>query len=164
MFNVIRHIKNYEGDLIRNGSNIDFYRFADEREWRHVPPLTTKLFPVEPENRIDTKEKKKALAEFALPYALPYAVEDISYIIVPTEKNIRPIKQLIQDCFSEDDAQIEHLLTNSDSRADFRRSIGSRDRNDGSVLPPAAYYELPSRPAGNSGCNTVNCKSAGKIA
>jgi hypothetical protein len=111
IFNVIRHIKNYEGDLVRNGANIGFYRFADEREWRYVPSLLSKIIPVEPENRIDTKEKKKALAEFALPHALSYAVEDISYIIVPAEKNIRPIKQLIQNCFHEDEAKMEHLLT-----------------------------------------------------
>lgn len=110
IFNVIRHIKNYEGDLVRNGTNIGFYRFADEREWRYVPSQQTKLFPVEPENRIDTKEKKKVLAESALPHALSYPVEDISYIIVPAEKNIQPIKRLIQDCFRDDEANMEHLL------------------------------------------------------
>jgi hypothetical protein len=111
IFNVIRHIKNYEGDLIRNSRNIGFYRFADEREWRHVPSLQSTLFPVEPEVRINTTEKKKALAELVLPLALSYAAEDISYIIVPAEKNIQPIKRLIQNRFREDEAKMEHLLT-----------------------------------------------------
>lgn len=111
IFNVIRHIKNYEGELFRNNTNKGFYRFADEREWRHVPPLQSILFPVEPEIRIDTAEKKKALVENALPLALSYEVEDISYIIVPAEKNIQPIKRLIQNCFCENEAKMEHLLT-----------------------------------------------------
>lgn len=110
IFNVIRHIKNYEGELIRNNKNMGSYRFADEREWRYVPSLNSNSFPVQPENRIDTREKKKALAELALPLALPYAAKDIAYIIVPAEKNIQPIKRLIHNCFEDDAATMEHLL------------------------------------------------------
>jgi hypothetical protein len=110
IFNVIRHIKNYEGELIRNNKNMGSYRFADEREWRYVPSLNSISFPVQPETRIDTREKKKALAELALPLALPYAAKDIAYIIVPAEKNIQPIKRLIHNCFGDDAATMEHLL------------------------------------------------------
>jgi hypothetical protein len=38
---VLRYIKNYEGDLDRKGSLRKDYRFSDEREWRYVPPFNT---------------------------------------------------------------------------------------------------------------------------
>lgn len=111
IFNVLRHIKNYEGALIRNDINIGFYRFADEREWRHALPFNSGLFPVEPLHRVDTKEKKHSLAEHALPHALNYSPDDIAYIIVPSERNIRPIKRHIETCFRDNETAMEHLLT-----------------------------------------------------
>lgn len=42
IMNTYRYIKNYEGELKRNGSIIDNnYRFADEREWRYVPSINS---------------------------------------------------------------------------------------------------------------------------
>ena len=38
--NTLRYIKNYKGDLIRRGkSTKPNYVFANEKEWRYVPPI-----------------------------------------------------------------------------------------------------------------------------
>jgi len=35
---ILRYIKNYQGDLERKGTIFPDYRYSDEREWRYVPP------------------------------------------------------------------------------------------------------------------------------
>lgn len=46
ILNVYRYMKNYEGELIRsNGKKTKNYRFADEREWRYVPPYDKDSIP-----------------------------------------------------------------------------------------------------------------------
>ena len=53
-----RYIKNYEGKLTRNGKTTKNFRFADEREWRYVPPLSTSdALPFIPISRIKTKKQ-----------------------------------------------------------------------------------------------------------
>ena len=45
IYNTYRYVKNYEAPLHRKGhSTIEKYRFADEREWRYVPPLEKDKF------------------------------------------------------------------------------------------------------------------------
>jgi len=62
IFNTYRYIKNYQGDLKRKGrKTIENYRFADEREWRYVPPLNKTDYPFVPLEKIETDEQKKAL-------------------------------------------------------------------------------------------------------
>lgn len=59
LMNMYRYVKNYEGKLIRNGRLKDKnYRYADEREWRYVPPIEKNgIQPFVNILRIKTKKK-----------------------------------------------------------------------------------------------------------
>ena len=45
-FDILRYMKNYQGDLVRKDKpTVPDYRFSDEREWRYVPEFS-KTFPM----------------------------------------------------------------------------------------------------------------------
>lgn len=93
ILNTYRFIKNYQGDLTRKGKTINNFRFADEREWRYVPPITEQIEfrPFVPINRIDTNEKKRILNESISRHILKFEPDDIKYIIVENDKDINEI-------------------------------------------------------------------------
>lgn len=85
---VLRYIKNYDGDLVRKGSTIKDYRFSDEREWRYVPPYSSKYeFLVSTEwyerdnNKSDADAKLESLR-------LGFEPGDIKYIIIEKDAEI----------------------------------------------------------------------------
>ena len=98
--NFIRFIKIYEGELNRKGDIISNYRFADEREWRYVPPMEYKVdkyLPYINLNRempetFDLKEENEKLAD----ERLTFEPNDILYILVKTEDEIDEIIQHIK--------------------------------------------------------------------
>lgn len=85
---VLRYIKNYEGDLKRKGTTVLDYRFSDEREWRYVPAynescemiLGAPYYEV-PENRKDADAKLEHLR-------LEFEPNDIKYIIIDNDAEI----------------------------------------------------------------------------
>ena len=91
--NIYRYLKNYEGPLTRRGKIVDHhYRFADEREWRYVPPLNTEgVMPFLPISYIDTATKKTNWNR-RINHALSFQPDDIRYLIV---KNDNDIDQLL---------------------------------------------------------------------
>lgn len=83
MMDLNRYIKNYEGELWRKGKLIDpKFRFADEREWRYVPPLDGDVYPFVPLSEIDTSAKKTTANKRYASMPLYFSPNDIRYIIV----------------------------------------------------------------------------------
>ncbi|RLW63863.1 MAG: hypothetical protein B6D73_13785 [gamma proteobacterium symbiont of Stewartia floridana] len=90
IYNTYRYVKNYEAPLHRKGhQKIEKYRFADEREWRYVPPLdNTSLQPFVPLEAIKTEKKKSELNESIRNVVLHFEPEDIRYLIVERDNEI----------------------------------------------------------------------------
>jgi hypothetical protein len=88
--NVYRYIKNYEAPLNKTGyEKIEKYRFADEREWRYVPPLDDeRVTPFVPQNQIKTTQQKIDLNEKIEGVRLHFQPEDIKYLIVENDTEI----------------------------------------------------------------------------
>lgn len=86
---LIQYLKKYEGDLVRKGITTNNYRYADEREWRFVPELKEYIRPWLSKNEYDTKQKKKLANESLRNERLFFNANDILYIIVKKETEIR---------------------------------------------------------------------------
>lgn len=89
LINVMRYMKNYEGELFRKGKiENDNYRYANENEWRYVPDIRSKIIPIkivgiddlnwkdEPNERMWKHEESM----------LQFDIKDIKYILVPNER------------------------------------------------------------------------------
>lgn len=85
--NVMRYMKNYEGELTRGDEHHKNYRFANESEWRYVPDITTDdIIPVKIIRAKESNWKKKANDALWKSEAsrLRFDYNDIKYILVPT--------------------------------------------------------------------------------
>lgn len=82
--NIYRYIKNYDGELWRDGICKDEnYRFANEREWRYVPDFYSEGIPaIVPIEKIQTSEAKKMYNDLAKDKPLRFQPDDIKYLIV----------------------------------------------------------------------------------
>jgi hypothetical protein len=99
VLNTYRYLKNYQGNLERNNELIKDFRFADEREWRYVPPISEKLNyrPFIPISRIKTKEEKNRYNEEISHIKLQFFPDDINYLIVDNDKDINPLIKHLGD-------------------------------------------------------------------
>ncbi len=90
IFNTYRYVKNCEAPLHRkNQEKIDKYRFADEREWRYVPPLDTEgVVPFVPISTMKTQKQKTKLNESISHIGLHFEPEDIRYLVVERDEEI----------------------------------------------------------------------------
>jgi len=90
LLNIYRYVKNYEGPLKRKGKLIsNSYRFADEKEWRYVPPLKTPgVFAFLPISEIDTPWRKAARNKDIEHHRLQFEPDDIRYLIVKDDSDI----------------------------------------------------------------------------
>lgn len=87
ILNTYRYIKNYEHDLVRKGkTTIPNYRFADEREWRYVPPLSATKRPFVPLDKIESDVQKRGLNESISHLRLKFQPEDIRYLIIERDE------------------------------------------------------------------------------
>jgi hypothetical protein len=85
-FNVLRYVKNYEGDNLRaDGITTRDYRFANEREWRYVPPMTSTARPLLSLSDVETAEKKAAWNAKISHLKLSFEPSDVKYIIIPED-------------------------------------------------------------------------------
>lgn len=89
---ILRYSKVYEGPLFRKGKQVhEKYRFADEREWRYVPPLSNKFLPwITPED-YDTTSKKRTANSKLSSERLYFNANQILYLIVKDESEIEEI-------------------------------------------------------------------------
>lgn len=90
--NVIRHIKNYAGDLIRGPKTHKDYRFYDEREWRYVPKwnkdkVSFKNFISTEEDYLNFRNNQKT-KPFIENIKIDFTCDDIKYLIVKSNKDI----------------------------------------------------------------------------
>jgi hypothetical protein len=110
-----RYLKNYEGELKREGKKVvDNYRFANEREWRYVPPIATSdIHPLIPIDIIKTKEQKKFLNETIEHKRLSYKPDDIRYLIVNTDNEIT---ELIAHLHKSKNVYESHIIDRLASR------------------------------------------------
>jgi len=90
--NTLRYIKNYRGDLIRPGkkTNKD-YVFANEREWRYVPPITESIWPFVPIDKIRTPQQKSHFNQKASHIRLNFQPDNIQYLIVENDNDINDL-------------------------------------------------------------------------
>ncbi len=90
IMNMYRYVKNYEGELIQKEKIVDSnYRFADEREWRYVPPLETEgVEPFVAISNITTKKQKEEYNRKISHTRLLFQPDDIKYLFVEKESDI----------------------------------------------------------------------------
>lgn len=89
ILNAYRYIKNYEGDLKRKGHKlVRNYRFADEREWRYVPPLNETIYPFIPVTKMNTAALKREFNNLLSHLKLSFQPEDIKYLIIKSDDEI----------------------------------------------------------------------------
>lgn len=106
IFDAYRYIKNYEGTLKQKGKTNKRVRFADEREWRYVPPINHRdVQPFVAISNIRTKKQKAEYNKKVENIKLSFQPNDIKYLIVENDSEITEL--------------IEHL-----------RSVKSRFDND----------------------------------
>lgn len=83
---ILRYIKNYEGDLTRKETTIPKYRFSDEREWRYVPHYSEQCEMITPEKAY--LKKKDTTDEKLADLKLEFEPNDIKYIIINDDSEI----------------------------------------------------------------------------
>jgi hypothetical protein len=113
IYNTYRFIKNYEAPLKRKGEpTIENYRFADEREWRYVPPLSTPdLTPFVPMSSIRTASQKNELNKRIEHIRLEFQPEDIRYLIVEKEEEITGLITHLRSVKGRFDSETLNRLT-----------------------------------------------------
>jgi hypothetical protein len=112
MQNLYRYLKNYEGELYRSGKLVDpKYRFADEREWRFVPPPDSPGFGAFfPLSKVDTTEKKAVANQTLNHLSLHFEPDDIRYLIVKDDTEINELLEHLRIVKSRfDDLTIKRL-------------------------------------------------------
>lgn len=85
---VVRYIKNYEGDLTRQGRTTPNYRFSDEREWRYVPAFTEDCEMMVGKGWYEEPDNKKAADAKLENLRLEFEPNDIKYIIINNDSEI----------------------------------------------------------------------------
>lgn len=87
---IFRYIKNYQGELIRNGNLIDSeYRYSDEREWRFCPEknvLKDNEYLIDDHD--DYKTHKEKYNSKISHLRLKFSPDDISYVIIKNDSEI----------------------------------------------------------------------------
>jgi len=90
--NTLRYVKNYQGDLIRPGKKTKpNYVFANEREWRYVPPITDDIQSFVPIEKIKTSEQKSKYNQTVRNFTLHFQPDDIQYLIVEKDTDINDL-------------------------------------------------------------------------
>ncbi len=107
---IVRYIKKYEGVLERAGQPPKDYRFSDEREWRYVPDYT------ESDGMLLIPDKFKELTaeranEKMKDFRLKFEVDDISYIIIKDDGEIKGLISHLRDVVLGTGSQIERVFT-----------------------------------------------------
>jgi hypothetical protein len=90
--NTLRYIKNYQGDLIRPPKKtVPNYVFANEREWRFVPPISEDVLSFVPIDKIRTSKQKSFFNKKVSHIKLHFQPDDIKYLIVEKDSDINPL-------------------------------------------------------------------------
>lgn len=120
---LIRNIKNYKGDFERDGRTFTV-KFYDEREWRYTPETSSGIdFWLEKEKYEDPIILAEANAKVGQ-LKLQFNPEDIKYIIVKNEGEIKAMITALNSMkskFSLDEVEIltTRILTSEQIKNDF---------------------------------------------
>jgi Putative abortive phage resistance protein AbiGi, antitoxin len=112
ILNLYRYMKNYEGDLTRNGKTARNYRFADEREWRYVPPIAGDVWSFVPLSMVKTPAQKAALNAALASRTLTFRPADIRYLIVKTDADRAALLDQLESVDSRFDEPTRRRLAN----------------------------------------------------
>ncbi len=94
---ILRYLKNYQGRLEREGVVHEHYRFADEREWRYVPPLDAKCKMLYVGHHFKKKGvRDQAMASLA-DLKLEFEPNDIKYIVIKDDSEIHEFLTHLRD-------------------------------------------------------------------
>jgi hypothetical protein len=125
LIDIIRYIKNYEGDLNRKGKITENYRFSDEREWRYVPSLSDTYPFFLSERAFLENGGKDFFNEIISNLRLEFTLDDIKYIIIKKESEIdefiKHIRRVKGKNYSSGDIErlTTRILTSEQIRTDF---------------------------------------------
>lgn len=86
LYDIFRFIKPYKGLLWRVDGSKENVVFYNEREWRYIPCQHKLLLKYD--DFINEDERKKSNADIPSQYYIPFAADDIRYLIVSTEAEI----------------------------------------------------------------------------
>jgi len=96
VIDLVRYIKNYEGDLVRGNKTIPNYRYYDEREWRYVPEFSED-FPMLISGKGYQKPTTKTAANKLISgLRLKFDPSDIKYIVVKSESEVHEFVDVIR--------------------------------------------------------------------
>lgn len=111
LMNTFRYMKNYEGDLIRKTGKITpKYRFANEREWRYVPPLSETKYPYVPLSQLEDDKAKNELNNQISHLRLLFQPDDISYLIIENDDERIPLLEHLESVKSRYDSNTKKRL------------------------------------------------------
>lgn len=113
IMNTYRYVKNYEGELIRQGELEDEnFRFADEREWRFVPSLETEgVQPFVAISKIKTSQQKREYNEKVSHLRLSFQPDDIQYLIVENDRDITELIRHLENVKGRFDLETRSRLS-----------------------------------------------------
>lgn len=113
IMNTYRYVKNYEGELIRQGELEDEnFRFADEREWRFVPSLETEgVQPFVAISKIRTSQQKSEYNEKVSHLRLSFQPDDIQYLIVENDSDITDLIRHLENVKGRFDLETRSRLS-----------------------------------------------------
>jgi hypothetical protein len=123
LIDVMRYLKNYEADLVRSGLTIPSYKFADEKEWRYVPPKQDAQMVVK--GAVITPAVKKAFNTKIENVRLEFEPSDIKYIIINDESEISEFIDILRKAkgrkFTLEDVErlITRIITTEQILTDF---------------------------------------------
>lgn len=111
--NILRYVKNYEGDLSRGGEVVKNYRFSDEREWRFTPSYEECNAMAISTTAYQTDDQKKKVNKRISDLILEFEPNDIKYIIIERESEISEFVEVLKrskgNKYSYND--VERLMT-----------------------------------------------------
>lgn len=110
----MRYMKNYQATLKRrNGPEQPNYIFADEREWRFVPDIEKS--PGKPviaaSKNISTPADKRKYNEFYDDVRLPFSPNDIKYVIVKHESDVKKMMDYLHIKYGSKSSLIPRVLS-----------------------------------------------------
>ncbi len=112
LVDVLRYIKNYQGDLQRkNKKTIKNYRFSDEREWRYSPPHSDTYEMIVPRKEYESDKENYDASIKDL--RLRFEPNDIKYIFIKEDSEITDFVDILRrtkgKTYSHQD--VERLMT-----------------------------------------------------
>lgn len=113
VLNTLRYMKNYQGVLTRlNKLDVKDYVFANEREWRFVPPFSDSYNSILPISKIENSQLKNEMNVKLNHISLEFTPDDIMYLIVENDNNINDlIKHLRNEKVRFDQPTIDRLTS-----------------------------------------------------